>query len=150
MKYRPRMLGDAYRECRPDTSHLGPPIAPQPFQPPTRPGSALTPPGSQNSRTPKFGPPASLQSGTFFDTSLAMHGYPPPPKLSNPDDTLGKAPPLLYVNGVLHSEWGMKNILLHIPAEDIAEMNYIDCWDDKMPLQMRNALFVVLKPGKSY
>jgi hypothetical protein len=136
LKYRPRMLGDAYKECRPDTSHLGPPVPPTPLAPlPGRPGIRV---------------PASIQSLTFFDTSLAAHGYPPPPRLSNPADTLGKSPPLLYVNGVLHSEWGMKNILADIPAEDIAEMRYIDCWDTAYPLQMRNALFIVLKPGKAY
>ena len=44
----------------------------------------------------------------------------------------------------------MKNILSEIPAEDVAEMRYVDCWDTSVPFMMRNALFVVLKPGKSY
>lgn len=145
LRYRPRMLGDAYRECRPDTSHLGPPIPPR-IQPLSVP---MMGPGGRRVQF-DTNPPASVQSQTYFDTSLAAHGYPPPPRLSNPADTLGKLPPNLYVNGVLHSELGMKNILSDIPAEDIAEMRYIDCWDTSFPQQMRNALFIVLKPGKGY
>jgi hypothetical protein len=136
LKYRSRMLGDAYKECRPDTSHLGPP------QPPAM---LPAPPGF-----PKFHTPAGVESQTYFDTSLAAHGYPPPPRLADPSDTLGKRPPYLYVNGILHTEWGMKNLLAEIPAEDIAELRYVDCWDKSVPERLRNALFVILKPGKEF
>jgi hypothetical protein len=105
LNYRQRMLGDAYKECRPDTSHL-------------------------TLRAPR--------QSTIL------------PRLASPGDTIGQLPPRLYVNGILHSELGMKDILSEIPAEDIAEMRYIDCWDSSVPFMMRNALFVVLKPGKSY
>jgi hypothetical protein len=105
LNYRPRMLGDAYKECRPDTSHL-------------------------TFRAPR--------------TSALL------PRLASPGDTIGQLPPRLYVNGILHQELGMKNILSEIQAGDIAEMHYIDCWDTSVPFMMRNALFVVLKPGKDY
>jgi hypothetical protein len=105
LNLRPRMLGDAYKECRPDTSHL------------------------------TFRAPRSSQLL---------------PRLASPDDTLGQLPPNLYVNGVLHNELGMKNILSQIPVEEIAEMRYIDCHDTHVPFMMRNSLFVILKPGASY
>ena len=144
LKFRPLMLGDAYKECRPDTSHLGPPI------PPPMPPSLLPPMGGM--ARPKQGNRAvDMNNGrVFLDTSLAMHGYPPPPRLANPADTLGKLPPNLYINGILHGELGMKNILADIPVEDIAEMHYVDCLDTTVPSSMRNALFIVLKPGKAY
>jgi hypothetical protein len=137
VRLRPRMLGDAYKECRPDTSHLGDPIPPAPVFDSRRRGSNFS---------------SLHDTRVLFDTSLAMRGYGsmPLPRLSNPSDTLGKSPPSLYINGVLHREWGMKNILSRIPPGDIAEMHYIDCWDTSVPFPLRNALFINLKPGKSY
>jgi hypothetical protein len=105
LNLRPRMLGDAYKECRPDTSHL------------------------------TFRAPRSSQLL---------------PKLASLNDTLGQIPTRLYINGVLHDELGMKNILSQIPVEEIAEMRYVDCHDDRVPFMLRNALFVILKPGASY
>ena len=102
---RPRMLGDAYKECRPDTSHY------------------------------TFGVPRA---------HVIL------PRLASPSDTLGQLPPNLYINGVLHNELGMKNILSRIPVEEIEEMRYIDCHDTSVPFQYRNSLFVILKPGASY
>lgn len=36
--------------------------------------------------------------------------------------------------------------LRQIPADSIAEIRYADCWDTSVPVHMRYALFVVLKP----
>lgn len=103
---RPRMLGDAYKECRPDTSHL------------------------------------TVRPPRVFVNNL--------PRMADPSDTLGRQPTRIYVNGIEHGELGMKDILAEIPVEDIAEMRYVDCWDTSVPARLRNALFVVLKPGKRY
>jgi hypothetical protein len=139
LKLRPRMLGDAYKECRPDTSHIGSPVPP-----------SLSRFGDSGKISP-YSSRALHDTQVMFDTSLAMHyGAVLLPRMSNPSDTLGKIPTKLYINGVLHDEWGMKNILSHIQPEDVAEMHYIDCWDTTVPMMLRNVLFVNLKPGKSY
>ncbi len=105
LNYRTRMLGDVYKGCRPDTSHLT-------FRPAR--GSAIL------------------------------------PKLAHPSDTLGQRPPRIFVNGMPHDEIGMKDVLSRIPSEDIAEMRYVSCDDTTLPVLLRNALFVILKPGKEY
>jgi hypothetical protein len=97
---RPRMLGDTYKECMPDTSHL------------------------------------------TFDTRYIR----PLPRAMSPDRTL---PFRLYINGIWHGERSIKDILADIPAEDIAEMNYVNCWDKLRP-ELRNSLMIVLKPGVAY
>jgi hypothetical protein len=66
----------------------------------------------------------------------------------------------LYVNGV-RVDWPKMRVgnrvqsvpgrtvvaeLRQIPADSIAEIRYADCWDESVPLHMRYALFVVLKP----
>jgi hypothetical protein len=102
---RPRMLGDAYKECRPDTSHL-----------------------------------------TFRAPRMSL----PLPQLASPNDTIGQIPTRLFINGIEHAIPRMKDILSQIQAEDIDQMRYVDCHDTTVPPQLRNVLFVVLKPGKDY
>jgi hypothetical protein len=97
---RPRMLGDTYKECMPDTSHL------------------------------------------TYDVRYIR----PLPKAMSPDRTL---PFRLYINGVWHGERSIKDILADIPASEIAEMNYVNCWDKIRP-ELRNSLMIVLKPGVAY
>jgi hypothetical protein len=144
LKLKPRMLGDAYKDCRPDTSHLGAPLQPS-F--PSFGGTPMRGKSPFSDTTMRH----LRNTQVMFDTSLALrYGAAPLPQMSNPSDTLGKVPTKLYINGVLHELEGMKNVLSHIPPEDIAEMHYIDCWDNTVPLMFRNALFVNLKPGKNY
>ncbi len=62
----------------------------------------------------------------------------------------------LYVNGV-RMDWKKVNgqsipgrtvveELRRIPLDQIAEIRYVDCWDQSVPLYQRYALYVVLKP----
>lgn len=55
----------------------------------------------------------------------------------------------LFINGRWFGVRGIKDVLADIPAEDIAEINYVDCWDKERP-SLRNTLHVVLKPGRRY
>jgi hypothetical protein len=42
-------------------------------------------------------------------------------------------------------------VLERIPADDIAEMRYVSCWDTSMPgVAGANTVYVVLKPGRAY
>jgi len=68
------------------------------------------------------------------------------PKSMSMDSSM---PLRLYINGVWHGVRSIKDVLSEIPAEDIAEMNYVDCWDKERP-NLRNSLMVVLKPGIRY
>lgn len=69
-----------------------------------------------------------------------------PPKSMSMDSSM---PLRLYINGVWHGVRSIKDVLSEIPAKDIAEMNYVDCWDTERP-NLRNSLMVVLKPGVRY
>lgn len=68
------------------------------------------------------------------------------PKYMGMDSSM---PLRLFINGVWHGVRGIKDVLADIPAEDILEMNYVDCWDKTRP-NLRNSLMVVLKPGRRY
>ena len=83
------------------------------------------------------------------DTSHFTFGVPRFMPPIAPSSNRVDPPPRLYVNGVWHGEMGMKNILSEIPADDIAEMRYIDCQDTATP-ELRNSLMVILKPGRQY
>ncbi|HET8785729.1 MAG TPA: carboxypeptidase regulatory-like domain-containing protein [Candidatus Limnocylindrales bacterium] len=50
----------------------------------------------------------------------------------------------LFVDGQPRAEQSLKNVLASIPADSIAEMNYVSCWDRERPY-LRNSLSVVLK-----
>lgn len=44
-----------------------------------------------------------------------------------------------------------QSVLASIPAEDILEIRYLNCWDTSMPgVAGNNAAYVVLKPGRAY
>jgi hypothetical protein len=102
LNYRPRMLGDVYKECVNDTSHL------------------------------------TYESASFYRPPLTFRGNPT------------YYPPFrLFINGILHNEQGAKDILARLDADDISEMNYVDCWNKETP-RLQNSLFVVLKPGREY
>ncbi len=68
------------------------------------------------------------------------------PKSMSMDSSM---PLRLYINGIRYGVRGIKDVLSEIPAEDIAELNYVDCWDTTRP-NLRNSLIVILKPGKRY
>lgn len=68
------------------------------------------------------------------------------PKSMSMDSSM---PLRLFINGRWHGVRSIKDVLAEIPAEDIAEINYVDCWDKDRP-RLRNSLLVVLKPGKRY
>ena len=60
----------------------------------------------------------------------------------------------VFVNGVRvtsRSIVAMADVLASIPAEDVAEMRYVSCWDTSMPgVAGRNTVYVVLKPGRAF
>jgi len=101
MRYKPRMLGDGYKNCPQDTSHL------------------------------------TVDTRYYPKPPRSMLGYSTEPRFQ------------LYINGILHMEQGAKDILARIPAKDILEMRYVDCWDRATP-RLRNSLIVILKPGVRY
>jgi carboxypeptidase family protein len=50
----------------------------------------------------------------------------------------------LFVDGRPRTEQSIKNTLAAIPADSIAEMHYVSCWDRDRP-ELRNSLSVILK-----
>ena len=87
--------------------------------------------------------------GCMSDTSTFTRDFRyirKPPKSMSSDSSM---PLRLYINGRWYGVRGIKDVLSEIPAEDIAEINYVDCWDRERP-NLRNTLLVVLKPGVRY
>jgi len=55
-------------------------------------------------------------------------------------------PVKVYVNGVRRDFKFGRDILEDIRSEEMQEVHYVSCTDTKVPIDMTNALFVVLKP----
>lgn len=60
----------------------------------------------------------------------------------------------VFVNGIRETSRNIvkpADVLARIPANDIAEMRYVNCWDTSMPgIAGSNTVYVVLKPGRAY
>ena len=60
----------------------------------------------------------------------------------------------VFVNGIRETSRNIvkpADVLARIPADDIAEMRYVNCWDTAMPgVAGSNTVYVVLKPGRAY
>ena len=60
----------------------------------------------------------------------------------------------VFVNGIRETSRNIvkpADVLARIPADDIAEMRYVNCSDTSMPgVAGSNTVYVVLKPGRAY